>query len=204
MRRARRLGLKSGAFKLLGMPLAVVVAQRMHGGAPKIPEPPRTILEAALEGATEAMRSGPEGYPFEDIEVVVTGIEYRPDATRPAGQRAAVGEALRHASREAGTRLLEPIMNVEVQCPQQFMGDITGIINSKRGRITGMDSVGDFQIVKAEVPHGEMFKFCGELRSITGGRGSYCMEFAHYAEVPSNIGQAVVEAHKKSRKQPEE
>ena len=71
-------------------------------GRRKIPETPQAILDAAMEGAREAMHSGPQGYPIEDIEVVITAIEYRPDASTPTGEKAAVGEALRHAWREAG------------------------------------------------------------------------------------------------------
>src|SRR6185436_15879370 len=104
-------------------------------GAPKVPDPPPAILDATMEGAREAMRSGPQGYPFEDIEVVVTGIEYRPDASTPAGQKAAVGEALRQAWRESGTRLLEPIMKVEITCPEANVGDVLGDLNTRRGQI---------------------------------------------------------------------
>src|SRR5204863_7864616 len=98
-------------------------------GAPKIPETPQVILDAAMEGAREAMRSGPQGYPIEDIEVAITAIEYRPDASSPAGEKAAVGEALRQASRESGTRLLEPIMRVEVTSPEANVGDVLGDLN---------------------------------------------------------------------------
>jgi elongation factor G len=146
-------------------------------GAPKIPEPPRAILEAALEGATEAMRSGPEGYPFEDIEVVVTGIEYRPDASTPAGQKAAVGEALRQASRQAGTRLLEPIMKVEVTAPEANVGDVLGDLNARHARIEDVNLRGSQRLIIAKVPLRRMFGYSTDLRSATQGRANYTMQF---------------------------
>jgi elongation factor G len=146
-------------------------------GAPKIPEPPRAILEAALEGAGEAMRSGPEGYPFEDIEVVVTGIEYRPDASTPAGQKAAVGEALRQASRAAGTRLLEPIMKVEVTAPEINVGDVLGDLNARRAQIEDVGVRGNLRLIIARVPLRRMFGYATDLRSATQGRANYTMQF---------------------------
>ncbi len=156
--------------------LAVAMPEQVPG-APKIPEPPRAILEAALEGATEAMRSGPEGYPFEDIEVVVTGIEYRPDASTPAGQKAAVGEALRQASREAGTRLLEPIMKVEVTAPEANVGDVLGDLNARRARIEDVNVRGNQRLIVAKVPLRRMFGYSTDLRSATQGRANYTMQF---------------------------
>jgi elongation factor G len=149
-------------------------------GAPRIPEAPKAILDAALEGATEAMRSGPEGYPFEDIEVVVTGIEYRPDASTPAGQKAAVGEALRQASREAGTRLLEPIMKVEVTAPEANVGDVLGDLNARRARIEDVGVRGVQRVVIAKVPLRRMFGYSTDLRSATQGRANYTMQFEAY------------------------
>jgi elongation factor G len=146
-------------------------------GQPRIPEPPKTILDAALEGATEAMRSGPEGYPYEDIEVVVTGIEYRPDSSTPAGQRAAVGEALRQASRDAGTRLLEPIMKVEVTAPESNVGDVLGDLNSRHARIEDVGVRGSQRLVVAKVPLRRMFGYSTDLRSATQGRANYTMQF---------------------------
>ncbi len=149
-------------------------------GSPRIPEAPKAILEAALEGATEAMRSGPEGYPFEDIEVVVTGIEYRPDASTPAGQKAAVGEALRQASREAGTCLLEPIMKVEVTAPEANIGDVLGDLNARRARIEDVGVRGVQRVVIAKVPMRRMFGYATDLRSATQGRANYTMQFEAY------------------------
>ena len=156
--------------------LAIVPPEPMPGAA-KIPEPPRAILEAALEGATEAMRSGPEGYPFEDIEVVVTGIEYRPDASTPAGQKAAVGEALRQASREAGTRLLEPIMKVEVTAPEANVGDVLGDLNARHAQIEDVNLRGNLRLIIAKVPLRRMFGYSTDLRSATQGRANYTMQF---------------------------
>jgi len=159
--------------------LAIVPPEQIPG-APRIPETPRAILEAALEGATEAMRSGPEGYPFEDIEVVVTGIEYRPDASTPAGQKAAVGEALRQASREAGTRLLEPIMKVEVTAPEANIGDVLGDLNARHARIEDVGVRGNQRLVVAKVPLRRMFGYSTDLRSATQGRANYTMQFESF------------------------
>jgi elongation factor G len=149
-------------------------------GAPKIPDTPAAILEAAMDGAREAMRSGPQGYPFEDIEVVITGIEYRPDASSPAGEKAAVGEALRQASRESGTRMLEPIMRVEVICPEANVGNVVGDLNARRAQIEDVGFRGAQRVILAKVALRRMFGYSTDLRSATQGRASYSMQFDKY------------------------
>jgi elongation factor G len=149
-------------------------------GAPKIPETPQAILDAATEGAREAMRSGPQGYPIEDIAVTITAIEHRPDASNPAGQRAAVGEALRQAFREAGTRLLEPIMKVEITCPEGNVGDVLGDLNARRGQIEDVGFRGAQRVITAKVPLRRMFGYSTDLRSATQGRANYTMQMDSY------------------------
>jgi elongation factor G len=149
-------------------------------GAPKPPETPQAILDAAMEGAREAMRSGPQGYPIEDIEVVITAIEYRPDASTSAGQKAAVGEALRQAWREAGTRLLEPIMKVEVIAPEANVGDVLGDLNARRAQIEDVGFRGQLRVILAKVPLRRMFGYSTDLRSATQGRATYSMQFESY------------------------
>jgi len=146
----------------------------------KIPETPQAIVDATVEGAREAMSSGPQGYPFEDIEVVVTGIEYRPEASSPGGQRAAVGEALRQASRDAGTRMLEPIMRVEVTAPEENVGDVLGDLNARRAQIQDVGFRGTTRVVIAKVPLRRMFGYATDLRSATQGRANYSMQFDSY------------------------
>jgi elongation factor G len=149
-------------------------------GAPRVPETPQAILDAAMEGAREAMHSGPQGYPIEDIQVAITAIEYRPDASTPAGQKAAVGEALRQAWREAGTRLLEPIMAVEITCPEANVGDVLGDLNARRGQIEDVGFRGQQRVVTAKVPLRRMFGYSTDLRSATQGRANYSMQFHSY------------------------
>ncbi len=149
-------------------------------GAPRMPETPQAILDAAMEGAREAMRSGPQGYPIEDIEVAITAIEYRPDASTPAGQRAAVGEAMREAFRDAGTRLLEPIMKVEISCPEANVGDVIGDLNARRGQIEDVGFRGQQRMITAKVPLRRMFGYSTDLRSATQGRANYSMQFDSY------------------------
>jgi elongation factor G len=166
-----------GAGNVLGLDIPRLV---QAPGAPRVPETPAAITEAALEGAREAMRSGPEGYPIEDIEVVVTAIEYRPDASTPAGEKAAVGEAMRNAFREAGTRLLEPIMRVEVTAPEANLGDVLGDLNARRAQIEDVGFRGQQRMIVAKVPLRRMFGYSTDLRSATQGRATYAMIFEAY------------------------
>ena len=95
--------------------------------------------------------------------------------------------------------LLEPIMNAEISVPDEFMGQVTGDISSRRGRVLGVDAKGKNQIVKARVPLAEMFKYASDLRSVTGGRGSYTMSFSHYEIVPQRIAQTIIEQSKQEK-----
>jgi elongation factor G len=149
-------------------------------GVQKAIETPQVILDAAMEGARDAMRSGPQGYPIEDIAVTIKAIEYRPDASSAAGQRAAVGEAMRLAFREAGTRLLEPIMKVEITCPETNVGDVLGDLNARRGQIEDVGFRGQQRVITAKVPLRRMFGYATDLRSATQGRANYSMLFDSY------------------------
>jgi elongation factor G len=163
-----------------GNELAMKIPRPAPAPGTKIQETPQVILDAAMDGAREAMRSGPQGYPIEDIEVTITGIEYRPDASTAAGQKAAVGEALRQAWREAGTRLLEPIMKVEITCPEPNVGDVMGDLNARRGQIEELGFRGAQRVIHAKVPLRRMFGYSTDLRSATQGRANYSMQFDSY------------------------
>jgi len=109
--------------------------------------------------------------------------------------------ALHQAIENANPVLLEPIMTVKVSVPDEFMGDISGILNTKRGRILGMGLEDGMQVIEADVPQVEMFKFCSELRSITSGQGSFEMEFSRYEQVAGNIAQKVIAAAQKEKEE---
>ena len=111
--------------------------------------------------------------------------------------------ALRKAVMEAGPVLLEPVMDVEVYIPEEFLGAISGDINSRRGRIMGMEVRGKQQIVRAQVPLSEMFKYANDLRSITAGRGNYIMHFSHYEEVPHKVSSPIIVKYQAAKKQEE-
>jgi elongation factor G len=100
--------------------------------------------------------------------------------------------ALKEAARRAKPVLLEPVMAVEVVTPEEFMGDVIGDLNRRRGRIEGMEPRGNAQVIQAHVPLAEMFGYATELRSMTQGRATYSMEFGRYAEVPSNLASELI------------
>ena len=172
---------------------------KVFGGAiPRnfIPSAEKGIRQACLEGAVA-------GYQIEDIRVtLVDGSYHEVDSSDMAFQIAGA-MALRKAVQEAGPALLEPIMDVEISILEEFLGAISGDVNSRRGRVIGMDVKGKSQIVKAQVPLAEMFKYANDLRSITGGRGMYTMRFSHYEEVPHKIAQPIIVQYQASKKHEE-
>jgi elongation factor G len=107
--------------------------------------------------------------------------------------------AYKKACEEAQPVLLEPIMKVTVTTPEDYMGDIMGDLNGRRGKVLGMDNAGKNQVINAHVPMAEFLTYAPDLRSMTGGRGIYTMEFAHYDEVPTHIAEKIVEEVKKSK-----
>jgi elongation factor G len=165
---------------------------------------PRNFIPSAEKGVRQACSEGAvAGYPIEDIRVILYDGSYHEVDSSDMAFQIAGAMALRKAVLEAGPVLLEPIMDVEVVIPEEFLGAISGDINSRRGRIMGMDVKARSQIVKAQVPLAEMFKYANDLRSITGGRGMYSMRFSHYEEVPQRIASTVIAQYQATRKQEE-
>ncbi len=172
---------------------------KIFGGAiPRnfIPSAEKGIRQACLEGAVA-------GCPIEDMRVILYDGSYHEVDSSDMAFQIAGGMALRKAVMEAGPILLEPIMDVEITIPEDCLGAISGDINSRRGRVMGMDIKGKSQIVKAQVPLAEMFKYASDLRSITGGRGTYTMRFSHYEETPHKIASAIINQYQATRKQEE-
>ncbi len=156
---------------------------------------PRQYVPAVEKGVTEAMEEGVvAGYPVQDVVVrLVDGSYHTVDSSEMAFKIAA-SQAFKKGMEKAGAVLLEPIMNMEVTVPEAFMGDIMGDLNSKRGRIQGMEPEDGLQKIRAQVPMAEIFKYSIDLRSMTQGRGFFSMEFSHYEEVPHQVAEQVVAA----------
>lgn len=154
---------------------------------------PRNFIPAVEKGIVEAMERGAiAGCQVVDLKVILyDGSSHSVDSSEMAF-RLAGRLAFRKAMTQAKPTLLEPIMTVEVTAPGECMGDIVGDLNSKRGRVLGIDAKGRNQAVKANVPLSEMLEFDPRLRSITGDRGDYNMEFSHYEEVPAHIQEKIV------------
>ncbi|MFA5164641.1 MAG: elongation factor G [Candidatus Omnitrophota bacterium] len=160
---------------------------------------PRQFIPSVEKGVKEAMTKGfLAGYPVVDVRVTVfDGSFHEVDSSDMAFQIAG-SMAFKNGQEQASPVLLEPIMSVEIIVPNDYLGQITGDINSRRGRIMGIEGRGKQEYVKASIPLSEMFKYATELRSMTGGRGSYSMKFDHYEEVPAKITQIIVANMKKA------
>jgi len=154
---------------------------------------PRNFIPAVEKGVVEAMERGAiAGYQVVDLKVILYDGSTHPVDSSEMAFKLAGRLAFRKAMTQARPTLLEPIMTVEVVAPGECMGDIVGDLNSKRGRVLGIDAKGRNQAVKANVPLAEMLEFDPRLRSITGDRGDYSMEFSHYEEVPAHIQEKII------------
>lgn len=154
---------------------------------------PREYIPSVDQGAREAMTSGPlAGYPLTDVRVtLLDGAYHDVDSSELAFKIAGIA-AFKEAVKLADPAILEPVMSVEVITPEDFMGDVIGDINSRRGQIQAMDERSGARIVRALVPLSEMFGYVGDLRSRTQGRASYSMQFDSYAEVPANVAKDII------------
>ena len=159
---------------------------------------PSEFIPAVQKGIKEAMAKGIlAGYPVVDIKTTLYDGSYHEVDSSEAAFKIAGSMAVQGAAKRAKLVLLEPIMKVEVIVPEQFLGDVTGDLNSKRAKIEKMDDRGSVKILDAKVPLAEMFGYATRIRSMTQGRGSFTMEFDHYAKVPDNIAQEIIEGKRK-------
>ena len=154
---------------------------------------PREFIGPAQKGIEEAMQSGPMlGFPVVDMKVSLYDGSYHEVDSSEMAFKIAGSMALKEAVQKGGPAILEPVMRVEVTVPDDFMGDIIGDLNSRRGQIQGMEARGNAQIVRAFVPLSEMFGYATDMRSMTQGRASYSMFFDHYSQVPNNLAQQLM------------
>lgn len=160
---------------------------------------PREYIPAVQKGVEDTLKAGVlAGYPVVDVKVTLHFGSYHEVDSNENAFRMAASMAFKDGMRKADPVLLEPIMKVEVETPEEKMGDVMGDLSSRRGMIQGMDDlVGGGKAIRCEVPLAEMFGYSTTLRSLTQGRATYVMEFGHYAEAPKNVAEAVIEEKKK-------
>ena len=168
-------------------------AERIVGGSvPKgfFPGVEKGIREAAAEGVLA-------GYPLSDFKATLYDGSFHTVDSNELSFKIAASMALKDGVHQAKPALLEPIMKIEVRIPEAYMGEVNRDLNGRRGRVLGMDTDGDAQVITAHVPQAELFNYATELRSLAQGRGSFTAELDHYEDVPSHIADKVIEAHQK-------
>ncbi|ODN64022.1 translation elongation factor G, partial [Burkholderia cenocepacia] len=160
---------------------------------------PREYIPAVDKGIQDTLKSGVlAGFPVVDVKVHLTFGSYHDVDSNENAFRMAGSMAFKEAMRKANPVVLEPMMAVEVETPEDYMGNVMGDLSGRRGIVQGMeDMVGGGKIVRAEVPLSEMFGYSTSLRSLTQGRATYTMEFKHYAEAPRNVAEAIISAKSK-------
>jgi elongation factor G len=166
---------------------------RVVGGAV-----PRQYFPGVEKGVRDVAEKGPlAGYPVVDFKATLYDGSFHTVDSDEISFRQAAQLAMRKGIVEASPVLLEPIMEVEVRVPEEYMGDVNRDLNTRRGRVLGMDSSNGTQVVRAHVPQSELFTYATELRSFTGGRGEYQARLDHYEEVPGHVAQKIIDDHKK-------
>jgi elongation factor G len=160
---------------------------------------PREYIPAVDKGIQETLKAGVlAGFPVVDVKVHLTFGSYHDVDSNENAFRMAGSMAFKEAMRKANPVILEPMMAVEVETPEDYMGNVMGDLSSRRGIVQGMeDMIGGGKIVRAEVPLSEMFGYSTSLRSATQGRATYTMEFKHYSEAPRNVAEAIINAKSK-------
>jgi elongation factor G len=154
---------------------------------------PREYIPAVEKGVKEATENGAlAGYPIVDVKVTLFDGSYHDVDSSEIAFKIAGSMAFKEAARKASPVLLEPIMSVEVVVPEDFMGDVIGDLNSRRGKVLGMDSRPAAQAIDARVPLAQMFGYATDLRSMTQGRATYTMQFSHYEPVPANVAEGII------------
>jgi elongation factor G len=154
---------------------------------------PRNFIPAVEKGIQESRQKGVlAGFPTVDFRVILYDGSYHDVDSSEMAFKIAGSLAFKKGIKEAKPILLEPVMNVEVVAPEEFAGDLMGDLNSRRGRVQGMDVRGRSTVIKAQVPLAEMLSYASDLTSKTGARGSYTMEFDHYDEVPGHLADKVI------------
>jgi len=166
---------------------------------------PKNYIPAVEKGVLEAMSEGViAGYPVVDIRVTLFDGSYHEVDSSDMAFKIAGAMALRKGVSSANPTILEPIMNVEVTIPEEYLGSVIGDLNSRRGRVLGMERVGKKHVVKAQVPMSEVFQYATDLRSMTKGAGKFKMSLAYYEELPSYLAQNLIEEYQKTKKQEQE
>ena len=155
---------------------------------------PKEYIKPTEQGVVEAMENGVlAGYPIEDVKVKLIDGSFHPVDSSEMAFKIAGSMGFKEGARKAGPILLEPIMAVEVVTPEEYLGDVMGDLNSRRGKIEGMNPRKDAQVVKSMVPLAEMFGYATQLRSMTQGRALYTMQFSHYEATPKSISEQIIE-----------
>jgi elongation factor G len=163
------------------------------------------FMVSCEKGVRAALNSGIQaGYPIVDVRATVYDGKMHPVDSKDIAFQIAARYAFQEGLEKAKPVILEPIMDVEFVVPEQFMGDIAGSLNQRRGRVMGMEAAEGSQVIKAKVPLDEMYKYVNEMKSITGGRGTYTMTFSHYETVPAHLVAGIVEQAKAAKKQEQE
>jgi elongation factor G len=158
---------------------------------------PREFIPAIQKGFEQSMTNGPlAGYPIDSMKVRLFHGSYHDVDSDSLSFELAARVGFREAAKKCGPQLLEPIMAVEVVCPDEYTGSVTGDLNRRRGIMKGMDTRNGAQVIKSDVPLSELFGYVTDLRTITSGRAAASLTFAHYAPVPRNLAEKVIDETK--------